>query len=119
MYLLLYRNDAEPLEEIIKLVLKRLIKHHVNTKGLIGIDKAIAHLEPLLHQESEKVRVIGIWGMRGIGKTTIVEEIFNQICCEFRSKNLTPIQTMMCGAKESGNQYQGNNKQSTMINNKT
>jgi len=46
-------------------------------------------------------------------------QIINIICCEFRSKISHQYQTMMCGAKESGNQYQSNNKQSTMINNST
>jgi len=64
-------------------VLKRLSKHPVNSKGLVGIDKSISHLESLLCQESEKVRVIGIWGMGGIGKTTIAEEIFNQNFSEY------------------------------------
>ncbi|MCI22078.1 NBS-containing resistance-like protein, partial [Trifolium medium] len=56
----------------------RLSKYPVNSKGLIGIDKSVAHLESLLKKESKKVRVIGIWGMGGIGKTTIAEEIFSQ-----------------------------------------
>ena len=60
-----------------------LSKHPVNSKGLIGIDKPIAHLNSLLKKESQKVRVIGIWGMPGIGKTTIAEEIFNQNRSEY------------------------------------
>ncbi|PNY14448.1 NBS-containing resistance-like protein, partial [Trifolium pratense] len=58
-----FQNDAELLEEIINLVSKTLSNHPIITKGLIGIGKPIAHLESLLRQESEKVRVIGIWGM--------------------------------------------------------
>jgi hypothetical protein len=79
----MYRNDVELLEEIINLVLMRLSKHPVNSKGLIGIDKSVAHLESLLQKESKKVRVIGIWGMGGIGKTTIAEEIFSQNRLEY------------------------------------
>nr|WIL59980.1 nodulation protein [Melilotus officinalis] len=73
-----FRNDAELLEEIIKHVLMSLSKHPVNSKGLVGIDKSISHLESLLQKDSKKVRVIGIWGMGGIGKTTIADKIFSQ-----------------------------------------
>ena len=73
-------------EEITKVVLMRLSKlknSPVKSKELVGIDKPIAHLKSLLKKESEKVRVIGIWGMGGIGKTTIAKELFDQICSEY------------------------------------
>ncbi|KAK2432619.1 disease resistance protein RPV1 [Trifolium repens] len=56
-----FQNDVELLEEIINHVLKTLSNNPIITKGLIGIGKPIAHLDSLLRQESEKVRVIGIW----------------------------------------------------------
>ncbi|AES86727.2 LRR and NB-ARC domain disease resistance protein [Medicago truncatula] len=75
------RNEAQLLDEIITRVLEKLSKHQlcvVKSKRLVGIDKPIADLNSLLKKESEQVRVIGIWGMGGIGKTTIAEEIFSQ-----------------------------------------
>jgi hypothetical protein len=60
-----------------------LSKHPVNSIGLVGIDKSISHLDSLLQKESKKLRVNGIWGMGGIGKTTIAEEIFSRNYSEY------------------------------------
>jgi F0F1-type ATP synthase beta subunit len=39
----------------------------------------------LLADNSKDVRAIGIWGMAGIGKTTIVEEVYRRLCSEYDS----------------------------------
>ncbi|WVZ19581.1 hypothetical protein V8G54_006903 [Vigna mungo] len=74
-----YGNDADLLKAIVDLVLRRLTKSLVNSKGLVGIDKRIADVESLIHRESEKARLIGLWGMGGIGKTTLAEEVYNKL----------------------------------------
>ncbi|RHN39420.1 putative winged helix-turn-helix DNA-binding domain, leucine-rich repeat domain, L [Medicago truncatula] len=55
------------------------------SKGLVGIEKKISPIESLLHLESEDVRVLGIWGMPGIGKTTIAEEVFRRLRSKYES----------------------------------
>ncbi|KAL3038167.1 hypothetical protein AAZX31_01G114700 [Glycine max] len=83
-----YKTEVDLLGEIINtvnLVLISLDTHPFNIKGHIGIEKSIQHLESLLHQESKYVRVIGIWGMGGIGKTTIAEEMFKKLYSEYDS----------------------------------
>ncbi|XP_052110454.1 disease resistance protein RPV1 isoform X2 [Arachis duranensis] len=81
-----FRNDAQLVDQIVDFISSRLNDmHQVKSKGLVGIHKPIAQLESLMLKESEGVRVIGIWGLGGIGKTTIAEEVYNRMCAEFES----------------------------------
>ncbi|MED6106653.1 hypothetical protein PIB30_006279 [Stylosanthes scabra] len=81
-----FRNDAQLVDQIVDIISSRLNDmHQVKSKGLVGIHKPIAQLESLMLKESEDVRVIGIWGLGGIGKTTIGEEVYNRMCPEYES----------------------------------
>ncbi|CDY26386.1 BnaA02g23840D [Brassica napus] len=51
---------------------------------LVGIDAHIAKMIPLLHLESDEVKMVGIWGPPGIGKTTIARHLYNKICPTFQ-----------------------------------
>ncbi|XP_058743712.1 disease resistance protein RML1A-like [Vicia villosa] len=79
-----FPSGALLVEEIISDVMKRLdhVKQ-VHSKGLIGVGKQIPHVESLLKKGSKDVRAIGIWGMSGIGKTTIAEQVYSRLCSEY------------------------------------
>ncbi|KAJ9145858.1 hypothetical protein P3X46_028189 [Hevea brasiliensis] len=78
------RSEAKLVKEIVEHVLRKL--NHVSlevAKALIGIDSHIGHIKNLLHIGLPDVRILGIWGMGGIGKTTIAKAIFNAFSYQF------------------------------------
>ena len=52
-------------------------------EGLGGMDSCLQDMVSLLCLESDDVRMIGLWGMAGIGKTTIIEVVYQRFCTEF------------------------------------
>ncbi|MED6207932.1 hypothetical protein PIB30_040177 [Stylosanthes scabra] len=81
----IFGTEAELIERVVQRVLTRLnYIPQIELKGLIGMDKPIAELQSLISCNAGKdVHIIGIWGMGGIGKTTIASVLFNILCSEF------------------------------------
>ncbi|CAN6555782.1 unnamed protein product [Malus baccata var. baccata] len=75
--------DGQFIERIVHWVLNTLQHVASDVEGLVGIQSRVEELNTLLDIESYDVRFIGIWGMGGIGKTTIANVIFNNISIEF------------------------------------
>ena len=67
------RNEPILIKEIVKDILNKLIiTRSSDSENLVGMDAHIQEMEMLLCLELDDVRMIGIWGMGGIGKTTLV-----------------------------------------------
>jgi len=85
VFFLFVSPESEFIEKIVGDVLKKLhamSSSHTMT-GLFGIDVRVSKVESLLNMESPDVLIIGIWGMGGIGKTTIAEVVRDNIRSRF------------------------------------
>ncbi|KAK4766169.1 hypothetical protein SAY87_007811 [Trapa incisa] len=54
------------------------------TNNIVGIDQDVESLISLLDIESDDVRVIGVYGMEGIGKTVVAKAICNRLYRKFQ-----------------------------------
>ncbi|XP_048140767.1 disease resistance protein L6-like [Rhodamnia argentea] len=79
-----YRGHGELIKLIVEDVVEKLkMKHRLVTEYLVGIDDQVGEVSKLLDVNSGGVRLIKIYGMGGIGKTTLAKVVFNQLSSHF------------------------------------
>ncbi|KDP28978.1 hypothetical protein JCGZ_19529 [Jatropha curcas] len=79
-----YRTESELSEAIVNQILNKLYPAYFSAcTDLSAIDSHINKLLSSLSIGSKDVRFIGIWGMGGIGKTTIAEVLLSRISDQF------------------------------------
>ncbi|KAL5843301.1 hypothetical protein ACOSQ4_009259 [Xanthoceras sorbifolium] len=81
------RSESEFVGEIVSNIWKKLnnIPSLTDFPNIIGIEKHIRRVISLLCLGESDFRMVGIWGMGGIGKTTIVDVVFHLISCQFEN----------------------------------
>ncbi|CAJ2665836.1 unnamed protein product [Trifolium pratense] len=82
------RNESEYIKDIVDKV-----SHLLNKTDLfiannpVGIESRVQDMIQLLNPQSNRVLLLGMWGMGGIGKTTIAKAIYNKIGRNFESRS--------------------------------
>ncbi|KAM7522821.1 hypothetical protein LguiA_012723 [Lonicera macranthoides] len=73
--------EGQLVKKVLQDVMLGLEKNYTQLPGnLVGLDDHIKAMKELLNVNSNGIRVVGIHGIGGLGKTTIAKVIYNQLC---------------------------------------
>jgi hypothetical protein len=82
------RYESRFIEEIVAQVSCEVKPIGLNvTRHPIGLNYRFHHVKDLLNLGSSGVHIVGIYGMGGIGKTTLAKVVYNQICYDFEGSS--------------------------------
>lgn len=79
------RYESKLVDDIIKEIHRRLPKLLYVDPNIVGMNSHLEKLMSLLEIEPGEVRMIGIYGFGGIGKTSIINALHNKILHKFES----------------------------------
>ncbi|XP_010435942.1 PREDICTED: TMV resistance protein N-like [Camelina sativa] len=70
---------------------RKAMMQKIDFRNIVGVDTHLQDLKSLLDMDSnnDEVRMIGIWGMGGIGKTAIAKCLYAQLKFQFEASNFT------------------------------
>jgi hypothetical protein len=86
---LFYRNKSKDIKDITENIIRFLDKKDLFIADKpVGVDSRVQDVIELLDiKQSNDVLLLGIWGMGGIGKTTIAKAVYNEIGRNFECRS--------------------------------
>ncbi|XP_006592478.2 disease resistance protein RUN1 [Glycine max] len=94
------KPEHEEIEKIVEEVMNLLGHNQIwsFSGDLVDMDSRVKQLEELLDlSANDVVRVVGIWGMSGVGKTTLVTALFGKISPQYDARCFIDDLNKYCG----------------------
>ncbi|KAF3431362.1 hypothetical protein FNV43_RR26093 [Rhamnella rubrinervis] len=81
-------EETEKIQSLVKRVLKEISNTPVGVAPYtVGLESRIENLMKLVDVKSNGIRVIGLHGMGGVGKTTLAKALFNKLAGHFQLRS--------------------------------
>ncbi|XP_016723574.2 disease resistance protein RUN1 isoform X3 [Gossypium hirsutum] len=108
------RFETEYIKDVVEYVLKKLNSNCRSvSEELVGIDDQKKKLLVLIEQAG--IHVIGLWGMSGIGKTTLADAVYKEVSPKFECSLF--LQNISEKIKKQGSESLRNELLSKLLNN--
>lgn len=86
-----YSEEAELIQSIVKKVLAKIKTTPVGlAEYTVGLDSRVEKITNLLDSKSNGVKVLGLHGIGGVGKTTLATALFNKLLPRFQLRSFIP-----------------------------
>ncbi|KAI3705206.1 hypothetical protein L1987_75440 [Smallanthus sonchifolius] len=92
-------REAECIKHIVRTILSYIESRCLD--NMIGMESRVQHVKSLLGKGCDDFCMIGIWGMGGIGKTSIARAVYHQVLYEFEGGSF------LGGVRENGSDKKG------------